>query len=361
MLKNLFRFEKRLAALLLAAVLLSGCAKDKLRIGYATDDGVIVWGEIGQILERTDILKKNGIDAEIIRYKTTKDILPAIFRNDIDVALTATGVVMCSIVANQPVKLVSLLGGGGRNALLVSSKSGIKSVAGLRGKKVYDPIVGALLFRFMKEGGLKPGDLKRTMGYTYGDDINQDLLDGKWDAIMSWDPYFIELEKAGKIKVLANDPYHLEALMRDDVIKNRRRAALNFQVSLKQAVYFMLTNQELANNWFAEVSGLPAGRIAEALRHCQIHNETKGIASIDGFSLIGDDVKIQDIQNVVNAMKDYGIITELKQEFSARHGKPIVNDYETAGIKIRDFFAFELNAAADKKASGFDPSKVKIK
>lgn len=359
MLKNLFLFHKHLSVLLLGAALLAGCSREKLRIGYATDDGVIVWGEVGQILERTDILKRNGIDAQIIRYKTTKDILPAIFRNDIDVALTATGVVMCSIVANQPVKMIALLGGGGRNALIASSKSGIKTVAALRGKKVYDPIVGALLFRFMQDGGLKPGDLKRTMGYSYGDDINQDLLDGKWDAIMSWDPFFIELEKEKKVRVLANDPYHLEALMRDDIINNRWKAALKFQISLKEAVYFMLTHQELANGWYAEVSGIPAARIAEALRHCQIHNETKGITHINDFSLIGDDTKIQDIQNVVNAMKDYGIITELKREFSARHGKPIKNDYDVKGVNLRDFFAFKLNAAADKKLENYNPSKVK--
>jgi len=354
-------FQKRLAIVLLGALFLTGCARDKLRIGYAVNDGVIVWGEVGQIFERTNILKKNGIDAEIKRYKTTKDILPAIFRNEIDVALTATGVVMCSIIANQPVRIVSLLGGGGRNALIVSSKSGIRTVAGLKGKKVYDPIVGALLFRFMKDGGLEPGDLKRTMGYRYGDNINQELLDGKWAAIMSWDPFFLELEKEKKVRVLAHDPYHLEALIRDEVIQNRRRAALNFQVSLKEAVFFMLTHQELANGWFAEVSGIPAGNIAGALRHCEIHNETKDIASIDGFSLIGDDRKIQDIQNVVDAMRDYGIITELKQEFSSRHGTPIVNDYDAKGVKIRDFFAFGLNAAADKKLAGYDPSKVKFK
>ncbi|MBI4802563.1 MAG: ABC transporter substrate-binding protein [Elusimicrobia bacterium] len=359
--KSFAPLQKRLAVLLLGAGLLTGCSRDKLRIGYAVDDGVIVWGEVGQIFERTNILEKNGIEAEIKRYKTTRDILPAIFRNEIDVALTATGVALCSIIADQPVKIAALLGGGGRNALIVSEKSGIRSVAALKGKTVFDPIVGALLFRFLKDAGLKPGEVTRLTGYRYGADINDELLSGGVDAVMSWDPFFLELEKRKKIRVLAHDPYHLQALIRSGVAGLRRKAALNFAVSLKEAVFFMLTHQELANRWYAEVSGIPAGRIAEALVHCELHNETKDIASIGGFSLLGNDSKLRDIQNVADAMRDYKVIAELKETFSSRFGAPIRNDYDTKGVNVRAFLDFELNEATDKKLAGYDPATVKYK
>lgn len=364
------RSLKKLVFLFCAALSAAGCsdappprgrgASNILRIGYATDDGVIVWGEVGQIFERTNILKKNGINARIKRYPDTTDMLRAIRKNEIDAALTATGVVMCAIIADCPVEIVALLGGGGRNALITASNSGIKTTADLKRKTVLDPIVGALLFRFLKNAGLKPEDVNIISEYSYGAEANDKLLRGEIDALMAWDPFFITLEKQKKIRVLTHDPYHLEALINAKFARNKKQTALNFEISLKEAVFFMLTHQDLANRWYSEISGIPVGQIESALAYSDIHNETKRIAAINGFSLMPTDAKIQDIQNVADAMRDYGVIGNLKKKFSNRPGRIIKNNYETTGIPVRDFFNFELIRDAEKRlsGSGYAPSTV---
>ena len=314
----------------------------QISINYPLHDGVFMWGIIGQIFERTNILELNGIKGEIQPLKDSIETTVACLNHKSDISLNSTGGVSLMIAMAQAkqlpaVRLIAVLGAGGRNALIVPYDSPIQDVKDLKGKKILNPIMGALLDRFIEPGGLTRADIIMTEKYDYGLDTIKAFQTGGFDAAMSWDPFVQEHVEKQEARILAHDPYHLEIIVRQELIDKNTEAVINFLIALKEAIFFIQQNEGMVIKWYCDATGLDVGLIKRCMIYADIYNETKDIKSINEISLIPADNKIIDMQNVADAMVWSGT-------FKAR-GLP------SDKINIKDSIDLNIIRKSEEKAS----------
>jgi ABC-type nitrate/sulfonate/bicarbonate transport system substrate-binding protein len=272
-------------------------------------DGVFIWGIIGQIFERTNILEINGLKGDIQALKDSTATTAYFLKNKTDISLNSTGGISYLIAISnarpgipQP-KLIAILGAGGRNALIVPYDSPIRELQDLKGKRILNPIIGALLDRFIEPGGLTRNDIIMTEKYDYGMNVIDEFKSGTFDAAMSWDPFVQEHVEKKEARILAHDPYHLEIIVRKELIDENPEAAVNFLVAFKEAVFFMQTHLDTSCQWYSEVSGIDAELIKRCMAYADIYNETKDVKSPSDISLLPAENKITDMQDVADAMQ----------------------------------------------------------
>jgi len=281
----------------------------QISINYPVMDGVFIWGMVGQVFERTNVLELNGLKGLLQQLKDSTETTATFLRNKSDVSLNSTGGICYAIAMSNAQRgtpeprLIAILGAGGRNCLIVPYKSPIHDIKELKGKKILNPIIGALLDRFIEPGGLNRADIIMTEQYNYGASVIDEFNKGIFDAAMSWDPFAQEHVEKKEARILCHDPYHLEIMMRKEWIDKNPDAAVAFLIAFKEAIFFINTHQKMACQWYSNISGINAGLIERCLVYADIYNETKDIKSINEISLIPVKHKIIDMQNVADAMQ----------------------------------------------------------
>lgn len=113
-------------------------------------------------------LERNGIDAEIVFFRSGAELLPALARGQIDAAYTSPGAALFnSLGRGIDLKLVgdwiSYPKGSTVNAI-VADDAAVTKVGDLKGKSVAITAIGQLTHyatgRALEQAGLKPGDVK---------------------------------------------------------------------------------------------------------------------------------------------------------------------------------------------------------
>ena len=94
-----------------------------------------------------------------------------------------------------------------RGAIVASAKSDIKTLADLKGKKLYGPFGSSIYLAalaMLEKAGLKPGkDVEMVnMGFA---DLSDAMRAGKVDAVFVWDPWVENFVEKGLVRVLGED------------------------------------------------------------------------------------------------------------------------------------------------------------
>ncbi|MBU0675522.1 MAG: ABC transporter substrate-binding protein [Proteobacteria bacterium] len=237
-------------------------ALTKIRIGWQ-----IPWatqGQLVQILKHTDILEKNGLEAEFIG-RTYGPVLNEIaLAGEIDVVLTA----------DQPAAALfskdkGWIGVGrlmyNRTLTYVPPKSEIGNLAGLAGKTIAIPIGAAaerITVAALKRAGLDP--LKDVKIINLGIREQGPLVLGgedkaTWgsiDALSGFDPTPAIFEAKGLIKVLDVGKVCSVVLMNENFIKAQPGVAEKMMQAMFDAYDYYRQHIEEANGWFMAEAGL---------------------------------------------------------------------------------------------------------
>jgi sulfonate transport system substrate-binding protein len=142
-----------------------------------------------------------------------------------------------------------------RGAIIASTKSDIKTIADLKGKKLHGPFGSAIYLgalALIEKAGLKPGsDVEMTnMGFA---DLSDALRAGKIDAAFVWDPWVENFVEKGLVRVIAEDASLTMVIpMRDEFKKANPEAAERLLRAHKEALVFAASNHDLVNKWFQE-------------------------------------------------------------------------------------------------------------
>jgi len=235
----------------------------KIRIGWQ-----IPWatqGQIVQILKHTDILKKNGLEAEFIG-RTYGPVLNEIALADgIDVVLTADQPAAALFSKNK-----GWIGIGrlmyNRTLTYVPLKSPIMSIKELKGKTIGIPIGAAaerITIEALKRDGLLPekdveiinvGIMEQSPLVVKG---GQDASEwGKIDALSGFDPIPAIFQSKELVRVLDIGKVCSLVIMNQDFISSHPDVAKNMMQSIFDAYDYYRQHIEQANQWFIEEAQL---------------------------------------------------------------------------------------------------------
>ncbi len=183
--KSLTRHLLVAAAAILAAT--SAHAADKVRLGN------LKFAHYGAISYMKELAPKYNLQIEERFFAKGIDILPAIVAGEVDVAASAVDAAIAGRASGVPIYAVAGFAKGGAR-VVAGEKSGIKSVADFKGKKVGVARGGAqelLLLAELSKAGLtwseKPGKDVQLVYMAFAD-LNQALMAGNIDAMCQSEP-----------------------------------------------------------------------------------------------------------------------------------------------------------------------------
>lgn len=237
-------------------------ALTKVRIGWQ-----IPWatqGQLVQILKKTDILSRHGLEAEFLGRTAGPQLNELALSGAIDIVLTGDLPGLVLISKNKGWRGIGRLMYN-RTATYVPPSSPLKSMMELKGKTIAFPFGTAaerVLTQALGEVGLTPQDV------TY---INQDIREQgvlinksqgqttfeQFDALAGFDPTPAIFETQNLVRVLHTGRVVSLVIMNQDFLT--REPAVGTQViqALRDAYDYYRQNVKQANTWFMDEAQLP--------------------------------------------------------------------------------------------------------
>ena len=256
-----------LASLSLLAVLEAGaaCAADLIRVGTpSADDFHFSMANVGV---DAGIFKKEGIELQIVALAGGAKLHQAMTAGSLDVALGA-GTDIGLIAKGAPEKGIGVLATKPSNMVLqASTRSGVATIAGMKGKKVGVSSVGALTYwlgqQLIKHEGWGPGGLELVA--TGGGQANiAGFVSGNLDGAVTSLESALKVEEAGQGKILLTfgdivNPFiaHI-TFATNEMIAKRPDAVRRFLAGWYQTVAFARANKAEAIRYSRPVTGLSA-------------------------------------------------------------------------------------------------------
>lgn len=223
-----------------------------IRIGWQPT--TTVEAQIAHTLAKTNILERNGLKGNMIMFSYGPAVNEALVAGAIDAGFIGDMPSVLLTAAGAPVTIVARQSAF-RGSIVASSKSNIKTIEDLKGKKIYGPYGSSIYLsalNMLKQAGLQPGKDVEIVNMGFAD-LSDALKAERIDALFVWDPWIEMFEKQGMVRVLKSDTsLTMVVVMRADFLKTNATGAENFLKSHKEALLFAARNHDLANQWFRE-------------------------------------------------------------------------------------------------------------
>jgi len=262
---NIFLHIAKCAGILLFLV---GCTTKKenhllpIKIAYPSS-GTIVNGQVGQIFEKTDILKKNGLHGSLKSMPTGRELKIALVSGEADVILTSEANLVVLLGEGFDARAIGSLGSAGRMALIVAKDSKFKTLADLKGKTIAT-IFGTSLHQpaitWAKQAGAEVTNMNQI------GTMMAALMAGKIDAVMTWDPFLDEALTRGQARVIQQEHFDLVTVAQGKFVDSHPDAIEKLNKAFREAVLYMVNNKEQVNGWFGEMSKLSVESIDRSSR-----------------------------------------------------------------------------------------------
>ena len=234
--------------------------KTKIRIGWQVPWAI--QGQLVQILKNTDILAKNGIEAEFIGKTAGPDLNELAMAGELDVLLTADQPASTLFMKNKNwLGLFRLM--YNRTSTYVPVKSEIKTLADLKGKKVGVPF-GTAAQRVVTDA-VEAEKVQDVNFINFGMMEHAPLIeraspeDKKWgdfDALSGFDPIPAILEANGKVRMINKGKVCALVVINRDFLAKNKDVAAKLNKSLKAAWAYYKTHVTEANDMFVKESQL---------------------------------------------------------------------------------------------------------
>jgi ABC-type nitrate/sulfonate/bicarbonate transport system substrate-binding protein len=223
-----------------------------IRVGWQPT--TTVEAQIAHVLQKTDILERNGLKGQFTMFSFGPAVNEALVSGAIDVGFIGDMPSVSLAAVNAPTTVVgrqSVFRGG----IVASTKSDIKTLSELKGKKLHGPFGSSIYLAalaMVEKAGLRPGsDVEMTnMGFA---DLSDALRAGRIEAAFVWDPWVENFVEKSLARVIGEDlGLTMVIPMRDDFRRTNPDAVERFLRAHKEALLYAGRNRELANKWFQE-------------------------------------------------------------------------------------------------------------
>ena len=183
-----------------------------INFGYQTTS----WGSLGMIAESMDLFKKAGADVKIFHFSSGKDARNAMISGRVDAGVIGATPFIIGAAKGDMEAIALALYGSKTLAVVVGAKSGIKTLADLKGKKVGSQLGSATDFVFqnkiMPKAGLKKDDVQ-IVNVRFQNHVSA-LTAGSIDAFAGVEPFPSVAEVNGLGKVLTDySSYDLQPII----------------------------------------------------------------------------------------------------------------------------------------------------
>lgn len=225
-------------------------ALDKVR--FCWTNTVAVSAQLQHTLKNTDIAAKHGLALDMIQFAGGPPINEALVSGAADIGSVADFGAVIMMAAGAPLKTVAHQSSF-RSAVMATSKSGIRSLADLKGKQVYG-LFGITAY-------LNAQEAVRGAGLKVGTDVSfvnigtPELSDAvrsqRIDAFFMWDPWVTLFENAGLAKVISQN--HSPAMVlqvRDEIVTKKPDVLKRLLRAHSEALFYASQNHAQANKWF---------------------------------------------------------------------------------------------------------------
>jgi ABC-type nitrate/sulfonate/bicarbonate transport system substrate-binding protein len=255
----------------------AGSASPQIRIGIPVT--TLINGQIGLVLERTNILKLNGLDGKVLEFTSGPPQNEALAAGQIDVALTSEGPATLGISQGIDTLVIASFGRT-RDALLVGGSSGIRTPRDLKGKTIGVPFGTTPflhLIRFLDRNNLRSSVKLVNIGAA---ELAAAFASGSVDGVEYNEPLPTQLSRVSKARVVASDHLAYATVMRRDYLTKNRPAAVRFMAALADASLYMATHRKLVDRWFADVSRADVSVVRLASQHSPIYQHTRSLRDV---------------------------------------------------------------------------------
>lgn len=245
------------ASALLAAPLVNSApvgAQEPITVRIGWQPTTTVEAQIAHVLQKTDILERNGLKGQFNMFTFGPAVNEALVSGAIDVGLVGDMPSVSLAAVGAPIKIIGRQSVF-RGAIIATTKSGIKTMADLKGKSLHGPFGSSIYLSalaMVEKAGLKAGSdvTMINMGFA---DLSDAMRAGKIDAAFVWDPWIENFVEKDIARVIDQDTSLTMVIpMREDLMKRHPQAAERFLRAHKEASVFAAANHDLVNKWFQE-------------------------------------------------------------------------------------------------------------
>jgi NitT/TauT family transport system substrate-binding protein len=200
------------------------------------------------IAEDQGYFQENGISPAIRIYPAGINAVDALFAGEVDVATAADFVFARQVLAGKPVRGIATIGRSEFHYIVTEKDRGIRTAADLKGKKIgvaRGTSGDFFLGRYLELNGIDLRDVE--IVDVPPSEIAAPLLDGRVDAVSTWDPYAWSTEVQLGNRSLAwpeqkGQMMYWMAICRKDTVTGDPARVRKFLQSLQQAETFAANN-----------------------------------------------------------------------------------------------------------------------
>jgi ABC-type nitrate/sulfonate/bicarbonate transport system substrate-binding protein len=227
-------------------------AQDVVRIGWQPT--TTVEAQIAHVLQRTNILERNGFKGEFIMFSFGPAVNEALVSGAVDIGFIGDMPSVSLAAVNAPITVIGRQSVF-RGAIVASTKSDIKTLRDLKGKKLHGPIGSSIYLaalEMLEKGDLKPRIDVEVTNMSFAD-LSDAIRAGKIDAAFVWDPWVENFVEKGLARVIGEDTRLTMVIPMQDAFKKAHPgAAERFLRAHKEALLYAATHRDQANSWFGE-------------------------------------------------------------------------------------------------------------
>ncbi|MGZ3692503.1 MAG: ABC transporter substrate-binding protein [Pseudobdellovibrio sp.] len=214
----------------------------------------VVNAQIGLILEKTDILKKNGFNAVVKGLPSGKELKTAMVAGESDVILCSESVYVVLRSSGFKAQAISTFGSAGRLALVVKKDGKISKLDDLKGKKI-----GALFGTTVHQRALEWKNKIDTNGIELislgsAAALSAALEAGSVDAVMMWDPFLEQSLRNNKVTVLGTSDFDLINVMSDSFAEKNPKVTERINRVFTEAFGYLISHRKEVNEWYGEIA-----------------------------------------------------------------------------------------------------------
>ncbi len=237
----------------------ASAAATPVRIAYPAA-GTIVSAQIGLIFEKTDILKKHGLEARISSLGTGRELKTALVSGQVDIILTSQANFVVLLGEGFPAKAINSLGSAGRLALVVAKASAVQNLSDLKGRKIAT-IFGTSLHKPAMQWAVEAGGAE-VVNISQVGALHAALESGAVAAALTYDPFLTELKD--KVRILKEDRFDLITVAADKSVSAETIAAVNR--AFHDAVLYLRENRDQVDGWFSAQARISPNAVRESSR-----------------------------------------------------------------------------------------------